>query len=84
LSSQLNANQHADNEPSTEQDRIHACHCMSLPTASQNTQYYLQAGYGLACAVASAEMAPFVGALSLGACPVPPKTPSIIYRLAMV
>jgi hypothetical protein len=32
---------------------------MSLPTASQNTQYYLQAGYGLACAVASAEMALF-------------------------
>jgi hypothetical protein len=40
---------------------------MSLPTASQNTQYYLQAGYGLACAVANAEMALFVGALSLGA-----------------
>jgi hypothetical protein len=38
---------------------------MSLPTASQNTQYYLQAGYGLAYAVASAEMALFVGALSL-------------------
>jgi hypothetical protein len=38
---------------------------MSLPTASQNTQYYLQAGYGLACAVASAEMTHFVGALSL-------------------
>ena len=32
---------------------------MSLPTASQNTQYYLEAGYGLACAVASAEMALF-------------------------
>jgi hypothetical protein len=40
---------------------------MSLPTASQNTQYYLQAGYGLACAVASAEMALFVEALALGA-----------------
>jgi hypothetical protein len=38
---------------------------MSLPTAFQNTQYYLQAGYGLACAVASTEMALFVGALSL-------------------
>jgi hypothetical protein len=33
---------------------------MSLPLAMQNTQYYLQAGYGLACAVvASAEMALF-------------------------
>jgi hypothetical protein len=32
---------------------------MSLPTASQNTQYYLQAGFGLACAVASTEMALF-------------------------
>jgi hypothetical protein len=62
--SQSNANRHADNKRSTEQDQIHACHCMSLPTASQNTQYYLQAGYGLACAVASAEMALFVGALS--------------------
>jgi hypothetical protein len=29
---------------------------MSLPIAFQNTQYYLQAGYGLACAMASAEM----------------------------
>jgi hypothetical protein len=38
---------------------------MSLPIASHNTQYDLQAGYGLACAVASAEMALFVGALSL-------------------
>jgi hypothetical protein len=37
---------------------------MSLPIASQNTQYYLQAGCRLACAVASAEMALFVGALS--------------------
>jgi hypothetical protein len=64
-SSQLNANRHADNEPSlTEQDQIHACHCISLPIASQNTQYYLQAGYGLACAMASAEMALFEGALS--------------------
>jgi hypothetical protein len=52
--SQSNANWHAENEPLTEQDQIHACHCMSLPTASQNTQYYLQAGYGLACAMASA------------------------------
>jgi hypothetical protein len=58
---------HSDKKRSTEQDQIHACHCMSLPTASQNTQYYLQAGYGLACAVARAEMAYFVGALSLGA-----------------
>jgi hypothetical protein len=64
-SSQLNANRHADNEPSlTEQDQIHACHCISLPIASQNTQYYLQAGYGLACAMASAQMALFEGALS--------------------
>jgi hypothetical protein len=38
---------------------------MSLPFATKNTQYYLQAGCGLACAVASAEMALFVGALSL-------------------
>jgi hypothetical protein len=37
---------------------------MSLPTASQNTQYFLQAGYGLACAVASAEMALFVEAFA--------------------
>jgi hypothetical protein len=63
-SSQLHENRHSDNQPSTEQDRIHACHCMSLPLASQNAQCYLQAGYGLACAVASAEMALFVGALS--------------------
>jgi hypothetical protein len=40
-----------------EQDQIHACHYMSLPIASQNTRYCLQAGYGLAYAVASAEMA---------------------------
>jgi hypothetical protein len=40
---------------------------MSLPTASQNTQYYLQAGCWLACAVASAKMALFAGALWLGA-----------------
>jgi hypothetical protein len=32
---------------------------MSLHIASQNTQYYLQAGYGLACAMASAGMALF-------------------------
>jgi hypothetical protein len=43
------------------QDRIHASHCMSLPTAFQNTQYYLQAGYGLACAMASAETALLCG-----------------------
>jgi hypothetical protein len=61
---QSNANQHADSEPLTEQDQIHACHCMSLPTVSQNTQYYLQAGCGVACAMASAEVALFVGALS--------------------
>jgi hypothetical protein len=35
-----------------------------LPIASQNAQYYLQASYGLACAVARAEMALFVRALS--------------------
>jgi hypothetical protein len=35
-----------------------------LPTASQNTQYYLQAGYGLACAMASAEMALFAEAFA--------------------
>jgi hypothetical protein len=69
-SSQSNANRHADNKRSTKQDQIHACHCMSLPIASQNTQYYLQAGCGLApCAVASAKMAlfaeAFAGALSL-------------------
>jgi hypothetical protein len=62
---QLNANQHADNEPSAEQDQIHACHCMSLPTVSQNTQYFLHAGCGLACAMASAEMALFAAALSV-------------------
>jgi hypothetical protein len=61
----LNANQHANNEPPTEQDQIHACHCISLPLSSQYTQYYLQAGYGLACAVASAKMALFAEALSL-------------------
>jgi hypothetical protein len=61
---QLNENRHSDNQPSTEQDQIHACHCVSLPIASQNTQYYLKAGYGLACAMASAEMALFVGAVS--------------------
>jgi hypothetical protein len=66
-SSQSNATRHSNNKRSTEQERIPACHCMSLPTASQNTQYYLQAGYGLAWALASAEMALFVGALSLGA-----------------
>jgi hypothetical protein len=38
---------------------------MSLPIASQNTQHYLQASYGLACAVASAEMALFAEALFL-------------------
>jgi hypothetical protein len=64
-SSQSNANPHADNKRTTEQDQIHACHCMSLPIASQNTQYYLQAGYGLARAVASAEMALFAEALSV-------------------
>jgi hypothetical protein len=37
---------------------------VSLPIASQNTQHYLKAGYGLACAMARAEMALFVGALS--------------------
>jgi hypothetical protein len=37
---------------------------MSLPIASQNAQYYLQTGCGLACAVSSAGMALFVGALS--------------------
>jgi hypothetical protein len=37
--------------------RLDACHCMSLPLAMQNTQYYLQAGCGLACAMASVEMA---------------------------
>jgi hypothetical protein len=56
-SSQLNANRHADKKWLTEQDQLHACHCMSLPIASQITQYCLQAGYGLAYAVASAEMA---------------------------
>jgi hypothetical protein len=65
--SQSNANRHSNNKRSTKQDQIPACHCMSLPTASQNTQHYLQAGYGLACAVASAEMALFLGALSLRA-----------------
>jgi hypothetical protein len=64
-SSQSNANQHADSEPLTMQDQIHVCHCMSFPIASQNTQYYLQAGYGLACAMASSEMALFAEALSL-------------------
>jgi hypothetical protein len=38
---------------------------MSLPTASWNTQYYLQAGYELACAVASAEMALFAEAFAV-------------------
>jgi hypothetical protein len=42
---------------------------MSLPLPSQNTHHYLQAGYGLACAVASTEasteMALFAEALSL-------------------
>jgi hypothetical protein len=38
---------------------------MSLPIAFQNTQYYLQAGDGLACAMASIKMALFVGASSL-------------------
>jgi hypothetical protein len=38
---------------------------MSLPFASPNAQNYLQAGYGLACAVAIAEMALFVGSLSV-------------------
>jgi hypothetical protein len=62
---QSNAIQRANNEPSTEQDRIHACQCISLPTASHDFQYYLQAGCGLACAVTSAEMACFAEALSL-------------------
>jgi hypothetical protein len=53
------------NMPTTTTDRINACHCMSLPIASQNTQYYLQAGCGLACAVASTEMALFAEALFL-------------------
>jgi hypothetical protein len=64
-SSQLNAKKHADNEPWTEQDTIHACHCMSLPIASQNAQCYLQAGCGLACAMARAKMDLFAKALSL-------------------
>jgi hypothetical protein len=38
---------------------------VSLPTASKSTQDYLQAGCGLACAVASAEMALFANGLSL-------------------
>jgi hypothetical protein len=50
-SSELNANHHANNKWSTLQDQIHSCRCMSLPTASQNIQYYLKAGCGLACAV---------------------------------
>jgi hypothetical protein len=50
----------------TEKDQIQACHCMSLPIVSQSTRYCLQAGYGLACAVANAEMALFAKALSLG------------------
>jgi hypothetical protein len=37
---------------------------MTLPIASQNTQYHLQAGCGLACAVASAKMAFFVEAFT--------------------
>jgi hypothetical protein len=58
--SQSNANQQADNEPSMEQDQIHACHCMSLPMAPKTpSQNHLQAVCGLACAVASAEMALF-------------------------
>jgi hypothetical protein len=38
-SAQSNSNRHADKEPSMVQDQIHACHCMSLPTASQNAQF---------------------------------------------
>jgi hypothetical protein len=38
---------------------------MNLPIASQNTQYYLQAGYGLGYAEASAEMAVFAEASPL-------------------
>jgi hypothetical protein len=64
-SSNSNANPHSDKKRSTEQDRIHTYHFMSLPIASQNTQYYLQAGYGVACSVASAEMTLFVTALSV-------------------
>jgi hypothetical protein len=56
-SSQLNANRHDDKKWLTEQDQVHACPCLSLSIASQKTQYYLQTGYGLAYAVASAEMA---------------------------
>jgi hypothetical protein len=50
---------------SMEQDRIHACHCMSLPIASQKTQNYLQDVCWLACAMASAEIALFVEESSL-------------------
>jgi hypothetical protein len=38
-SSQSNANGHSDKKRSTEQDQIHACHCMGLPNASLNTQF---------------------------------------------
>jgi hypothetical protein len=62
--SQSNANWHADNKPSTEQDRIHGCHCMSVPFATQNTQYVV---CGLAHAthapVASDKMALFTEAM---------------------
>jgi hypothetical protein len=53
------------NKPSTKHDRIHACHCMNLPTASQNTQYCRRAGCWLACSMASAKMALFAEASSL-------------------
>jgi hypothetical protein len=32
---------------------LYTCHCMSLPLATQNTHYHLQAGCGLASAMTS-------------------------------
>jgi hypothetical protein len=45
-SSQSNAYRHANNEPSTEQEQIHACHCMSLPIAFQNTRIIYRLAMG--------------------------------------
>jgi hypothetical protein len=43
--------------PTPTTDQIDCRHCMSFPIASQNTQYYLKAGCGQACAVVSLKMA---------------------------
>jgi hypothetical protein len=40
--------------------KLGTCHCISLPFASPNSQYYLHAGCGLACAIVSLQDGSFL------------------------